>query len=153
MSIYILKSAKEYAANHAVEEWIHLFLRGEGDNEGLSEGLKLRQRYWVGPIEVQTAVLDRVVGPEPDREYVENEVWWNQNIGQIAERLEDGWDMPPLIVENRNGLLSVRDGNHRLGALQKLKRETCHVIIWDDNGEEAIMNALGQNNERKRQLG
>lgn len=74
-------------------------------------------------------------------EYVESEEWWNQNLDQIGKRLEGGWDMPPLIIENRNGLLSVRDGNHRLGALQKLKIETCFVIIWDDNGVENIVKA------------
>lgn len=55
-------------------------------------------------------------------EYVEDEDWWNYNISQISNRIEVGWDMPPLIAENREGPLSIRDGNHRLGALQKLKK-------------------------------
>ena len=141
MSICTLKSAMAYAANYDIETWVHLFLHGEGDNLGLSEGLKLRKRYWYGPIEIKTDLLERVVGPEPDMEYVENEDWWNANIDQICKRLKNGWDMPPLIVENRSGQLSVRDGNHRLGALQKLNHETCVVIIWDDNGVENIVKA------------
>lgn len=137
-----LKEAMEYASNGDIETWIHLFLNGEGDNIGLSEGLKMKKRYWVGPIEVDINCLDRVVGPELNMEYVENEDWWNYNINEICKRIEDGWDMPPLIAENRNGTLSVRDGNHRLGALEKLKRVKCFLIIWDDNSLENILKAL-----------
>ncbi|SYX83959.1 conserved protein of unknown function [Paenibacillus alvei] len=50
--------------------------------------------------------------------------------------------MPPLIAENRNGCISIRDGNHRLGALQKLKKDKCYLIIWDDNGVNNILKAL-----------
>lgn len=140
--MYTLKSALEFASNNDIETWVHLFLNGEGDNEGLSNGLKLKKRYWVGPIEIETRLLDRIVGPEPDMEYVEDEKWWNSNIDQICKRIEDGWDMPPLIAENRDGYLSVRDGNHRLGAIQKLNLEKCYLIIWDDNGKDNIVEAL-----------
>ncbi|WP_422661291.1 hypothetical protein ACK8P5_12725 [Paenibacillus sp. EC2-1] len=67
-------------------------------------------------------------------EYVENKDWWNNKISQISDRIKDGWDMPPLIAENRNGTFSIRDGNHRLGALEK----KCYVIIWDNNSLENI---------------
>ncbi|CAN7750187.1 ParB N-terminal domain-containing protein [Paenibacillus sp. LjRoot56] len=113
------------------------FLNGEGDNVGLSEGLKMQKRYYLGPLEVEINRLDRVVGPEQHMEYVENEDWWNYNINQICERIEGGWDMPPLIAENRNGIFSIRDGNHRLGALEILKKEKYFVIIWDNNLEMA----------------
>lgn len=121
MSLFTLKSAMEFASKKDIETWVHLFLNGEGDNVVMSNGLKLKKRYWLGPIEIETSFLDRVVGPEPDLEYVEDEKWWDHNINQISERLNDGWDMPPLIAENRNGSLSVRDGNHRLGALTKYR--------------------------------
>lgn len=41
MTRFTLNAAMEYAANHDIETWIHLFLNGEGDNVGLSEGLKM----------------------------------------------------------------------------------------------------------------
>lgn len=142
MSIFTLRASLEYASNHDIETWIHLFLNGEGDNIGLSEGLKQHKRYWVGPIEVGLSCLDRVVGTESHMEYVEDEDWWNQSINQISKRIEDGWDMPPLIAENRNGTFSVRDGNHRLGALEKLKKNKCYVIIWDDHSVENILKGV-----------
>ncbi|WP_082596073.1 ParB N-terminal domain-containing protein [Paenibacillus sp. Soil750] len=123
------------------------FLNSEGDNVGLSEGLKMQKRYYLGPLEVEINRLDRVVGPEQHMEYVENEDWWNYNINQICERIEGGWDMPPLIAENRNGIFSIRDGNHRLGALEKLKKEKYFVIIWDNNSLENMLKALSNESE------
>lgn len=145
MTKFTLKAAMEYAANDDIETWIHLFLNGEGDNVGLSEGLKLKRRYWLGPIEIDTSFLYRIVGPESNMEYVEDEDCWNFNINQICSRVEAGWDMPPLIAENREGSLSIRDGNHRLGALQNLKKEKCYVIIWDDSSVENISKAIQKN--------
>lgn len=142
MTMFTLTAAKEYALKGDIETWVHLFLNGEGDNVGLSEGLKSRKRHWVSPIEVELSILERVVGPELQMEYVENEEWWGYNINQICQRIEGGWDMPPLIAENRNGVLSVRDGNHRYGALERLKRNKCHVIVWDDISVENIKKVI-----------
>lgn len=75
-------------------------------------------------------------------EYVEEIKWWNYNIDQICSRLESGWDMPPLIAENGNGSFRLHDGNHRLGALQKLNRGKYYLIIWDDHSYEDIINHL-----------
>lgn len=49
MSRYTLKSAMEFAKNHDIETWIHLFLNDEGDNVGLSEGLRLKKKILARP--------------------------------------------------------------------------------------------------------
>lgn len=56
----------------------------------------------------------------------------------------------PLIAENRNGYLSVRDGNHRLGALQKLNKDKCYLIIWGDKGVEDSLIALEKHIKAKQ---
>lgn len=139
MTQHGLNEAMQLASKGQIETWIHNFLNSEGDNVGLSEGLKHKKRYWYGPIEIEINCLERSCGPESNMEYIESEELWNYIIDQICDRINSGWDMPPLIIENRNGLLSVRDGNHRLGALEKLKRDKCYVIIWDDHSLENIM--------------
>lgn len=148
MTRFTLNAAMEYAANDDIETWIHLFLNGEGDNVGLSEGLKMKRRFWLGPIEIDISYLDRALGPELNMEYVEDENWWNYNINQISNRIESGWDMPPLIAENSEGSLSVRDGNHRLGALQKLNKEKCYVIIWDDRSIGNILKVIEKKSKK-----
>ena len=49
-----------------------------------------------------------------------------------------------MIAENRNGVLSVRDGNHRMGALERLKIDKCYVIVWDDSSVENIMKVISK---------
>nr|WP_145403283.1 ParB N-terminal domain-containing protein [Paenibacillus xylanexedens] len=142
MNLFTLSAANEYARANDIEAWVHLFLNGEGNNIVMSEELKKKKRYWLGPIEIDIKYMDRVVGPEEHLDYVEDINWWNYNIDQICNRLEAGWDMPPLIAENRNGNFKLNDGNHRLGALQKLKRKKYYLIIWDDYSYENIINQL-----------
>jgi hypothetical protein len=139
-----LQEAMNYASLGQIETWIHNFLNDEGNNAGLSEGLKQNKKYFYGPIEIEINRLARCCGPESHMEYIESEESWSYTIAQICERINSGWDMPPLIIQNRNGLLSVRDGNHRLGALEKLEKEKCHVIIWDDHSLENIKKVLGK---------
>ena len=52
----------------------------------------------------------------------------------ITSRMAAGYTdvlaLPPMIVEYRDGELSVRDGNTRLGAMELLGWKTCWVVIW-----------------------
>ncbi|MDO3412480.1 hypothetical protein QWJ34_22135 [Saccharibacillus sp. CPCC 101409] len=131
-NLFTTSSAREYAARGELEEWVHLFLNAEGNNAELSKGLKREPRTWTGPFEVELAKLERIVGPEAHMEYVEEEAAWNDRVDRIAARLQTGWDMPPLILEQRTDTFSVRDGNHRLGAAERLGRKICPVIVWEN---------------------
>ncbi|PCL93019.1 chromosome partitioning protein ParB [Paenibacillus lautus] len=142
MNAFTLSAANEYALANDIETWVHLFLNGEGDNIVMSEDLKKKKRYWLGPIEIDMKYLERIVGPEEHLEYEEDIKWWNYNIDQICSRFESGWDMPPLIAKIENGNFRLHDGNHRLGALQKLNKEKYYLIIWDDHSYGNIINHL-----------
>jgi hypothetical protein len=50
----------------------------------------------------------------------------------MQSRIKRGWDMPPLILMNNDGELSLRDGNHRMEALLREKIKEYWVIIWDN---------------------
>lgn len=120
-----------------LEEWIHTYLTsGPWANMPFSDGLKRQNRWWAGPIEVPLASLRRALGPEPDREYVVSINSWLERIIPIAESLSDPLAVPPLIVEYRGGHLSVRDGNHRHGAMQRAGWATCWAVIWHNSEEE-----------------
>lgn len=45
-----LTSAKNYAKQGKLEEWIHMYLLSDGHNKDFSDGLKLFDRYYIGPI-------------------------------------------------------------------------------------------------------
>lgn len=41
---FTLEEALNFASKGKIEEWIHLFLNSEGNNKGLSDGLKLQKK-------------------------------------------------------------------------------------------------------------
>lgn len=55
---------------------------------------------------------------------------WAQRVATLAASLTTVEAVPPLIVEYRGGLLSVRDGNHRLAAMERRGWARAWVLIW-----------------------
>lgn len=113
-----------------IEEWVHDFLLAPGDNAALSQGLRRMERHWVGPVELPIRWLERCCGPEPEIEYPQDPESWARRVGGLGEGLRSGASLPPLITEYRSGRLSVRDGNHRLGAVEAAGHTTAWVLIW-----------------------
>ncbi len=126
-------SAQRWAREGKIEAWVHQYLltgRGGRTNPEFSAGLKREKRWWNGPVEVQLTELAPAVGPEPGMEYVVDREHWQQRTRQLAASFSTPLALPPLIAEYRAGILSVRDGNTRYGAMQLLGWATCWVIIW-----------------------
>jgi len=73
-------------------------------------------------------------------EYLQSTDDWERDITTLQETIHNVRCVPPLIIHDLDGTLSVRDGNHRLEAFQRLGWRTCWVIIWYDT-EEAFLRA------------
>jgi len=130
------KSAIEYAGSNKLEEWVHEFLCGEGNNKKLSDALKIYKREYVGPKLMDLHLLTRCYGPEPEmecripEENQEQTKNFGANIDKIAKRFKTGgWDMPPLLALDCNGKFEIDDGNHRYEALKKLGIKKYWVIL------------------------
>jgi len=124
-------SAQRYAREGRIEEWVHRYLTTGGwANPEFSEGLKKDKRWWYGPVEVPLASLSPAVGTAPGMEYQVGEEYWQGVTGRMALTLTDPLSLPPLIVEYRNGELSIRDGNTRHGAMLLQGWSKCWVIFW-----------------------
>jgi len=129
--MFTLKTALEYGNEGKIEEWIHLVMRGdEGGNVELSDGLKLFNRHFYGPVKMKLSTFKRVCGPEEDMEFVIPIEDFNRNVANIVKRYESGWDMPPLIIQFDEGEFCLCDGNHRHEALTRLSVEEYYVIVW-----------------------
>jgi hypothetical protein len=126
------RSACKWAEAGKIEAWVHKYLTtGRWANPAFSVGLKRQKRWWVGPLEVKLTDLSPAVGTDPGMEFVvEDEDTWFDRTSRMAESFSDPLSLPPLIVEYRNGELSIRDGNTRYTAMQHLGWSTCWVIIW-----------------------
>ena len=123
------------AHNGQLEDWIDAFLRAEGNNVPLADGLKRQKRYWIGPLQFPLKRLVRCCGPEEEMEYRVSLESWNEKIESLIAHIKSGGELPPFIVQYRQGVFSIRDGSHRYGAYEKLHLETYWTLIWCDSEE------------------
>lgn len=131
-----LTSAKCYAEQGKLEEWVHLYLLSDGHNKDFSDGLKLFDRYYLGPVKMPLSLFKRCTGPEEDMKYKIHPVWFEQHVSMLEEVIRKEEDMPPLIVHyymdenNKDGAFELNDGNHRFEAYSRLGIKEHEVIVW-----------------------
>lgn len=130
-------SACAAARERTIAAWVDDYLRaGQWANIALADGLRLQERWWRGPLEYNLDLLQRCYGPEPYMEIQADEAAWESHIAGIAASLTDPYALPPLIAMYDNGVLSVRDGNHRHEALRRRGWSRGWVLIWYNSQQD-----------------
>jgi len=132
--MFTLATCLEASQHGKIDDWVDRYLRaGPWANEGLRDGLRRQRRYWLGPIRFPLNQLKRCCGPEPSSEYYVPSDVWETKIAKLVQGLTDPSVLPPLLVEWRSGILSIRDGNHRAAAMQIAGWTHCWIIIWGNS--------------------
>ncbi len=129
-------SAKEFADDDRLEEWVHLYLLSDGGNKAFSDGLKLFDRFYIGPLNMPLVLFNRCSGPEENMKYHENKEWFEKRVVALKDTFETTKDMPPLIVHYVDHDFELCDGNHRFEALKQLNIKEYPVIIWITEQDE-----------------
>jgi hypothetical protein len=144
---YSLEVARQAAARDELGDWVARFLASPGsDNAALAEELSEPRRWWLGPVQVPVDRLHRLAGP-PDAPVLcpVDEDYWRDDVDEMAERIEDRWEPPPVIVSHREGKLMLEDGNHRVEGLRRAgKDQAWAVIAFEDPGERDRFVAAAQ---------
>ena len=135
---YTLSGALEYGKQGKIEEWVHEFLLGVGDNPTFSEGLKLQKRFYAGPVRMPLHLFKRICGPEEDMKYRNPAEGFELHVGNMVSAIREGWDMPPLIVQFGEEGLELNDGNHRFEALIRTGETHHHVIFWTSAEKDLV---------------
>lgn len=131
-----LSSAKKYAKFGKTEEWVHTYLLSDGHNKEFSDGLKLHDRYFLGPVRMPLSLFERCCGPEEHIKWRVNAEWFEKHVRELEEVIKREPDMPPLIVHyvipegKTDGKFELNDGNHRLEAYSRLGIKEYDVIVW-----------------------
>ncbi|MBQ3598382.1 MAG: ParB-like nuclease domain-containing protein [Clostridia bacterium] len=129
-----LSCAQEFSKQGKLEEWVHAYLLSDGRNKDFSDGLKLFDRYFIGPLKMSLSLFTRCCGPEENMKWRINEEWFEKHVSDLMEVIKREKDMPPLIVhflvENGKDCFELNDGNHRLEAYRRLGIEEYYVIVW-----------------------
>ncbi len=131
-----IEEITKYARHGQLEDWVDAFLRADGNNVPLADGLNKQRRYWIGPIQVPLKRLARCCGPEEEMEYRESLECWNKKTGSLIEYIKSGGKLAPFIAQYSKGIFSIRDGNHRHGACEKLGLDRYWTLIWCDSEED-----------------
>ena len=131
-----LKSAVQLGKEDRITDWVFGFLEGVGENLALASGLKHQNRFYLGPVNLDLSLLVEPLGV-PTYLTQENDIeWFYEVVERMSLALEEGWDMPPLIVEYTGGRYVVNDGKHRLAALREMGAMEAAAIIWTNSEEE-----------------
>ena len=131
-----LSSATGYARNGKLEEWIHTYLQSDGHNQEFSDGLKLFDRYFLGPVKMPLSLFKRCCGPETDMKWIIPKKSFEKKVSELQKVIFENDDMPPLIVHYVAGEFELNDGNHRLEAYSRLGVAEYYVIVWITEKEE-----------------
>lgn len=135
---YSVEAARAAAERDELDAWVARFLASPGsDNTLLADNLSEPPRWWLGPVQLPVDQLHRLAGP-PDAPVLcpVDEDYWSDDVEDMAERIEDRWEPPPVIVSHRDGQLVLEDGNHRVEGLRQAgKDHVWAVIAFEDPGE------------------
>ncbi len=131
-----LSSAKEFSEAGKLKDWVHLFLLSDGHNKAFSDGLKLFDRYYFGPLTMPLSLFSRCCGPEENIKYQVNAEWFEKRVQSLKKTLKSNDDMPPLIVHYFDHGFELCDGNHRFEALTQLGVKEYPVIVWMTDKDE-----------------
>jgi len=131
-----LSSAVGYAGNGKLEEWIHTYLLSDGHNKDFSDGLKLFDRYFLGPVKMPLSLFRRCCGPEEGMKWRIPKDNFEQKVEALKKVISEEKDMPPLIVHYVDSEFELNDGNHRLEAYSRLGIDEYYVIVWITEKEE-----------------
>jgi hypothetical protein len=104
---YSVEAARAASERDELDAWVARFLSSPGsDNAALAARLLEPPRCWLGPVLVPVDQLQRLAGP-PDAPVLcpVDEDYWRDDVEEMAERIEDRWKPPPVIVSHRDGRL------------------------------------------------
>lgn len=131
-----LSLARLYAKEGRIDEWLQDFLRADGKNLALADGLLKEERFYFGLREVPITLFTDIKAGAPEYLHAENDIqYFFYVVDRMKESLADGWDAPPLIVEYVYGRFQVDDGRHRLETYRQLGVDKVWTVIWT-TGEE-----------------
>ena len=130
-----LTQAKLYRDNGKIEEWLQLFLRNDGKNIALADGLLLEKREYLGLLKLNMSCFKDIKEGAPEYLSAENDIAYFFWIVENMKNSRKDWDVPPLIVEYREDKFIVNDGRHRLEMYRQLGVEVVDAVLWT-TGEE-----------------
>lgn len=123
--------AKKYSDAGKIEEWLQLFLRNDGKNIALADGLLKESRFYLPIREIPIHILHNIKIGAPEYLMKENDIEYFFSVVQNMKDSTKKWNPPPLIIEFRDDYsFYVCDGRHRLEMFRQLGNKYVPAIVW-----------------------
>ena len=128
---FSIESAREAAARDELDVWVSRFLASPGsDNAPLAEQLSRELGWWIGPVRLPLSRLNRLAGPPGDPVLCPlDEDEWDERVDAMESTVEEGEELPPVIVSYRQDQLVLEDGNHRVEGLRQAGSRTAWAVV------------------------
>ena len=147
-----LSCALRWAQAGKIEEWVHAYLLSDGNNKPFSDGLKIVDRTFLGPVKMPLELFHRCTGPEETMRWRIHPQWWEEKVAMLQQAMQAWEDLPPLMVHylipegKTEGEFELNDGNTRWEAYTRLGIKEAHVIVWitDRDEYEQFMERFGE---------
>jgi hypothetical protein len=135
---FTVDDAREAARRDELDAWVTRFLSSPGsDNAPLAHKLTHPPRAWIGPVRLRIDQLNRLAGP-PDHPVLVpvDDDDWRDDVDDLEEKVEEGWEPPPLVVTFRDDELHLEDGNHRAEGLRRAGDEGAWCVVSFESPDE-----------------
>ena len=135
---FTVETARDAAERGELGPWVARFLASPGsDNAELGYGLTHPPRTWIGPIRLRLDQLNRLAGP-PDHPVLVpvREDEWRDDVDELEDKVEEGWEPPPLVVTFRDDQLHLEDGNHRVEGIRRTGEDDAWCVVSFESPEE-----------------
>ena len=135
---FTVEAARRAAERDELGPWVAEFLASPGsDNAELGHALTHPPRTWIGPVRLPLDQLNRLAGPSGHPVLVEvDEDEWRDVVDDLEEKVEEGWEPPPMVVTYRDDELHLEDGNHRAEGLRRTGETEAWAVVSFDSTEE-----------------
>lgn len=126
-----LETAADFCGRNRTEEWVQRFLRSDGHNIALADGLLKEERFYTGIIQFDLLLLNNIKAGAPEYLTEENDKEYFFSLVKDMIDATDNWNPPPLIIEYKeDGDFYVCDGRHRLEMFRQKKAKAVPAIVW-----------------------
>lgn len=127
-----LASAVRAGAEDRLGFWVGELLASPGsDNPELAVKFATQEGWWFGPVCFELDRLTPMAGPDEDEVVVPvDEDEWEEDLADMADALDEGWEPPPLLVSHRDGEFHLEDGNHRHETLRRAGETHGWAVVW-----------------------
>lgn len=122
--------AREYDDRGRIDEWMQLFLRNDGHNLALADGLLQEERRYIGIRRIPLSLLKEIKSGAPEYLHDQDSIDY---FFQVVDRMKqdyENWDTPPLIVEYGENGFYVADGRHRLELYRQMGITHAPAALW-----------------------